>query len=196
MKITFESIVNKVIIALCILVAIADLLDLFENIPFIAEKIPAITLSAIGLIAIYLNVENRNRKKETEAIVNKYATNIIDEINIDDNEHNILSKINNIWAERDHDINLIMDKITSKSAQLEYEAFLKYLHEIQTNLWNGYIFNRPVSSPIDFTLTAVSLTGEFVYHPSDWSIARDVPLDSFYGHILKNCSFALFYLMY
>jgi hypothetical protein len=69
MREKIEQAVFGLIAILGVLISILDLLGLFENVPFLANKITTITLLAVGLVMGYLTLERRSKLDNIEHLI-------------------------------------------------------------------------------------------------------------------------------
>ncbi len=68
MEAKIERIVFGIIAIFSILISIADWLGLLDNVPFLAGRVPALTLLVVGFIAGYLVLERRSKLDRIEQL--------------------------------------------------------------------------------------------------------------------------------
>lgn len=177
--------IEKIIIIItalsCILIPIFDFLGAFENIPWLSQRVPMMTILVLGItisfILVYLNRLEDSLKDKTEKILMN--------IKFDELDESLLNELKSIWKRREEYIHSIFEYIMSESFKKESKNLAVILDNIFIHLIKGNFFDTKILHPMDFTLTAINYKGNFIFHPSKEMISTK-PIDKYpYSEIIK-----------
>ena len=143
----------------CILIAVLDFSGLLENFPWVTARLPVFTLLAIGLLLAFLvtyltGKERREIGRQAELLSN---------IKLDEASGRFRDTLETLWKQKERDIERIFEEV---GRQVSRESDLRsFLEKVFTDMIRGDYFGVKVVPPWDFTLSAITYDGVFIYHP-------------------------------
>lgn len=188
-----ESIIIIATILICILIPVTDFTGALDAIPWLSNRIPIITLLAIGSFALYFITERSKDSKKLEAALKKGNDEILRKISLDETNQKIVEIINGLWSERELDVQNFLDQIAIKAASDDLSTLKRHLHDCQLKFNSGDIMGTKLKYPWDVNITAINLKGDLIFHINDEMIATRVTGKYPYSEVLKKRSGVLFW---
>lgn len=192
-----QSVIEKTLLiitaSLCILISILDFTGALDSIPWISQRIPIMMLLAIGLMAVYM-ISERNqsllRLKDLKKIFIDGNNKILNKIELDVTNQEIIERVNFLWKAREDIIRELFDQTAINTTSGDPSELISYLENCFINFNKGKMFETEVRYPWDFTITAINLKGNFIYHPVkeliSYPITKKNPKKNPYPEILQR----------
>ena len=162
--------IEKAIIILtalvCVIIPILDFIGALDSISFIYERIHIMTMLSIGVLILFLyitltRVENKTQNQTKE---------ILDKIILDENNEKIINTVKGIWQKRESDIETFFKQIFNDKSIQDHDSLRKYLSAKYRGITTGDFINTKMPHPLDFTISAINLNGDFIYNPDERKI--------------------------
>ena len=178
-----ERVVFSITAVLSILISIADWLGLLDNVPFLAGRIPTLTLLVLGLIAGYLVLERRNKLDHIEKLSVTGVERIIHSLGgVDVRHFESTQELYEYVVKRMHEAKSTIDDTTWGSAErtktpAARKAHEKYVEAVSAVCSKKSIVYREVMSlpPIEHLDRAESVLAKnlFGYHLGYYIYAQE-----------------------
>lgn len=187
-----EKIILMLTASACVIIPILDFIGALENIQWLYQRIPMMTMLALGLIALYLIVSfiriEGLSKNRTDEILKNIKSNELDE--------RIINEIKGIWEIREKDIQTIFEQLKLNSRNQDVKNLVTLLNEMFLKITSGNFFGTKIHRPMDFTLTAINFKGDFIYHPAPNIISTRATNKFPYNEVMKERNGSVVWINY
>lgn len=191
-----ETIVLAFIGIVCIAISILDFIGALDSILWISGRISIMTLLTLGSISLYLVIERNRRFKKIEISIDKTRDEILSCIRPGEIENQIISEIKNLWAEREDDIQNFFNQIGSQHTIKDHATLKKFLQEAVEKFYHGDTLTKAQKVPWDYTIAAMTLKGNYIYHISKSKISLKANYGFPYSEVVAQKNGHLFWLNY
>lgn len=194
MRENIETIVIALVGVICISISILDFTGALESFAWISSRISIMTLLALGSVAIYLVIERHRAFAKLNESIKTLSNEMLSTVKPNELDRQMVEEIKRLWAEREGDIQRLFLEIETNKIIDNHATLIDFLHDTMNKFYNGDIFGRSQKIPWDFTIAAVSLHGDFIYHPSRINVGTKASLKYPYSQVVEQKNGELFWL--
>jgi hypothetical protein len=166
-----ETIALAVVGIICIAISILDFTGALDSIKWLADRIVVMNLLALGAVAFYLVLERSRGFRRLETKILSGHNEILKKLVPAGDEARIIDQVNFLWSERESGIRKFFDQVSLNLKHEDDELLADFLQTTFKKFNNGDVFGAKVKFPWDFTITAINLHGDFIYHPDESNIS-------------------------
>jgi hypothetical protein len=181
-----DIIVILLVAVISISITILDFVGALDSIPWLSERIPTMTLLAIGIVAVYLLSQSSTAFKNVENVIRDSNKEVIYKIDSARMNQEILDNIERIWTEREQDFQHIFEEASNIAIKGGLETLRNYLKNCEEAFDKGDVFGTKLKYPWDINITAINSKGDYVYHITEDMISTRRNPDHPNWEILKK----------
>jgi len=188
-----EFYIISFIAAICVIIPILDFIGALDSIGWLSQRVPIMTLLAIGTVALYLVSQHRKSFSNLSTTIEENTNRILAKVTVDETNQKILDTLNDLWEEREGEFERIFKSASEIQTSNENEALKKFLGECEANLDEGIILGTKLWEIWDVNIIAIDLTGKVLYHSHEPSISKRYSKDHPAWQILEKRNGIIFW---
>ena len=147
-----------------IIVPFLDFIGLLDSANWLSDRIPTMTLLAVGSIALYILSQNHTGMKSIEKIIKDNNELILYRIDTEKANQKLLDALGKIWSERENDFNKIFRQAKISAQKGGINTLREFLREQEHLIEKGQVFETKLKYPWDINITAINSEGDYIYH--------------------------------
>ena len=176
-----------------VVITILDFSGSLDAYPWLSERIPTMILLGVSLIALNLALTPSQSTDELFELYNKSHRELITKLGINQPAILLIEKLIKRWNERETEIERFFNNVDSQSKKNDLDGVKKILDSYQSRFTQGIIDGVKLIFPWDITISAIDMTGKFIYHPRATLISTR-PNMKHHREILKNRNGEVFWI--